>query len=272
MKNFIQWLLTVFMLQLCLCVNAEDFAVDGIFYNITNQTDKTVSVTYKGEKYSQYQHEYTKTIVIPETVTYNNATYYVTSIEDYAFAGCSSLKNIIIGNSIISIGKYAFEKCSGLGSITIGTNVTNIESMAFYDCYNIKTVINYSQLNFSKSSTAHGSIARHAEKVINAPNGEIINNYAFHTLNGKNYFAGYIGDESDLILPETYRGEDYCIKTSVFSNCSWLTSIIISDGVTSIEDYAFHACSNLSNVIIGKNVKTIGVGAFEHLADHTEIT
>ena len=51
-------LLTLFALLLPLMTNAEDFEVDGIYYNIISSTDRTVEVTYKGNYYSQYINKY----------------------------------------------------------------------------------------------------------------------------------------------------------------------------------------------------------------------
>ena len=46
-------------------VFAHDFEVGGIYYNITDATNKTVAVTYKGNYYKNYSNEYTGTVVIP---------------------------------------------------------------------------------------------------------------------------------------------------------------------------------------------------------------
>ena len=53
---------------------AHDFEVDGIYYNITSSTDKTVGVTCRGSKYNSYNNEYTGSIVIPDSVTYQGVT------------------------------------------------------------------------------------------------------------------------------------------------------------------------------------------------------
>ena len=77
-------LFTALLLLLCsVAANAYDFEVDGIYYNITDESNKTVAVTC-----SDYSGEYRGEIVIPESVVYNGNTYSVTSIGNYAFEIC----------------------------------------------------------------------------------------------------------------------------------------------------------------------------------------
>ncbi|NOW03828.1 leucine-rich repeat protein [Clostridium beijerinckii] len=58
----------------------------------------------------------------------------VTSIEDFAFAGCVNLTSIIIPNGVTSIGVCAFESCNSATDITIPSSVTSIGWCAFHLC------------------------------------------------------------------------------------------------------------------------------------------
>ncbi|MBO7271857.1 MAG: hypothetical protein J6U89_03160, partial [Bacteroidaceae bacterium] len=76
----LKYLFTALLLLCTTAVTAHDFSVSGIYYNITDATNKTVAVTYKGSWYDDYSNEYTGSVTIPESVTYNGTTYSVTSI------------------------------------------------------------------------------------------------------------------------------------------------------------------------------------------------
>lgn len=104
---------------------AYDFEVDGIYYNITDETNKTVEVT-DGE------NKYTGNVVIPSTVIYNSTAYSVTSIRDYAFYYCTGLTSIVIPNSVTLINHEAFLFCSSLTNIEIPNSVTHVGFNAFY--------------------------------------------------------------------------------------------------------------------------------------------
>ncbi len=328
-----RYLKLFFAALLCIATTgarAHNFEVDGIYYKILSGEDKTVAVTYEGSNGSTYSDEYTGTVSIPESVTYNGTTYSVTSIGDWAFDGCTGLTSITIPNSVTSIGKMAFDRCNFLEEVHISDiaawcdiifadnplekahnlylngelvtdlvipdGVTVIASKAFYGCTsltsvtipysvqgfglrsfegckNIKTVINYSQLICYKGlDDNYNDVARYADKVINAPNGEIVEDFGFYTLDGKNYLGGYIGNDTALVLPDNYKGEEYSIGYFAFYYRGKLTSITIPDCVRSIENSAFYGCTGLTSITIPDCVTSIGESAFYECTGLTSIT
>ena len=82
----------------------------------------------------------------------------------------------------------------------------------------------------------------------------------------KNYtctVTDYTGNAAEVILPSKYMGSTVTsISSSVFENCSGLTSITIPSSVTSIGDKAFYNCSGLTSITIPNSVTSIGSYAF----------
>lgn len=72
---------------------------------------------------------------IPQTVSYNDKEYSVTSIGLGAFYACTSLTSVTIPNSVTSIGPDAFSSCSKLADFTIedGDSPIGFASNAFGD-------------------------------------------------------------------------------------------------------------------------------------------
>ena len=79
-----------------------------------------------------------------------------------------------------------------------------------------------------------------------------------------------------VVIPAsvTYSGKTYSVTSigkEAFSLCS-VTSVIIPNSVTSIDDYAFYDCEHLTSVTIPNSVTSIGKSAFEWCRALTSVT
>ena len=213
---------------------AYDIAVENadgvtIYYNYINDGEELV-VTKNPDKY-------TGDVVIPESVTYEDTDYSVTSIGKSAFDYCSGLTSVTIPNSVTSIGDWAFDCCSGLTSVTIPNSVTSIGYGAFFYCsgltsVNISDVAAWCNIMFADSG---------ANPLL----------YAHHLyLNGE--------EIKDLVIPNSVTR----VRYYAFNHCFGLTSVTIPNSVSSIGDYAFFDCSGLTSVTIPNSVTSIGKSAF----------
>ena len=190
-----------------------------LYYNIVDGYAEVVSPTS-----SSYV---TGDLVIPSTVTYNDVSYTVTSIGNYAFYGCSGLTSVTIPDGVTSIGDYAF-----------------------YDVRHIEY---------------HGSAIRSPWGAISM-NGVTDGDFVFSDTT-KHYLLAYSGAGGEVAIPSTVdtigRGAFYrcsgltsvtigrgvtSIGSEAFRNCSGLTSVTIGSGVTSIGNRAFYNCSGLTSV------------------------
>ena len=174
-------------------------------------------------------------------------TDIVTSIDEWAFDGCSGLSSVTIGDNVTSIGKYAFDGCSGLTSV-------HISDIAVW--YNIE---------FGNYCSNPLYNAHHLYM-----NGEEIKNLTIPnsvTEMGKWAFYGCSGLTS-LTIPNSVTS----IGDNAFNGCSGLTSLTIPNSVTSIGVHAFSDCSGLTSLTIPNSLASISGGAFAGCCSLTSVT
>jgi hypothetical protein len=162
--------------------------------------------------------------------------------------------------------------------LTIPSSVTGIGSFAFHWCYKLIEVYDLSSLNVTASSQDNpyagqgNGYAGYYSKVIHHDLSEpsilttTADGYIFSYMDGQGYLVGYSGSETDLVLPSSfeYNGTTvttYEIYPYAFYGNYQLTSVVIPDGVTSINEWAF-SYTSLSSVTIPGSVTSIGYCAF----------
>ncbi len=215
----------VMMLGVSLSTLAHDFEVDGIYYNILDETAKTVQVSFSGSSYSEVASEYSGEVTIPSSVSYNDATYSVTTIGESAFRGCSGLTSVTIPNSVNSIGEEAFYRCSGL----TGVNITDLSA--------------WCKIDFNKSNSNPLRYAQHLKL-----NGTEITNLVIP--NDITKIKDYTFYDCDGLISVTISNSVTYIGESAFYDCDGLISVTIPNTVTSIEYEAFYGCDGLTEVNI----------------------
>ena len=209
------------------------------------------------------------------SLTSINIPDYVTSIGSYAFQGCSSLTSIEIPDSVTSIGDSIFRNCSSLTSINIPDSVTSIGNSAFLGCKSLIEVCNKSILNITVASNDNGYVGYYAKHIITDESKSAIKHvgdYIFYDDGTDVYFVKYIGDETEITLPEYDGDKEYGIWKYVFENFTSLKSIKFPDFVTSIGDYAFFGCTSLISVMNSKSITSIGNYTFYGCTSLTSVT
>ena len=220
--------------------------------SIVFSSSKDNPLYYAHHLYSDENTEITE-LVIPDGVT---------SIDNYAFSGCSGLTSVTIPNSVTTIGEEAFSGCSGLTSVTIPSSVTSIGSYAFSGCSGLKSV------------TIPNSVTTIGEEAFSGCSGltsvTIPNSV---TSIGYRAFYGCSGLKSVTWNAKNHPAFSSSSENHPFNNIrTQITEFIIGDEVTSIPAYMCYGMSNLKSVTIPSSVTSIGSYAFSGCSGLTSVT
>ena len=130
-------------------------------------------------------------------------------IDEWTFAGCILLEEIVVPNNVRTIGEMAFNHCQALRRVTFGDRLVVIDEYAFSWCKLIEVIIIPNSVRAIKAAAFCGCSA--LTRVI-------------------------FGNGLDKI------------ERSVFQECTSLVEIVIPPAVRDIDEHAFFRCTNLRRV------------------------
>ena len=145
------------------------------------------------------------------------------SIGNYAFYGCTSLKDVTLPAGLQSIGDNAFCVCSALTAIDIPASVTSIGAGAFDGCSSLAAV------------TLHDGL-------------KSIGDYAFDGCTSL----------TAIRIPGTVK----TVGMYSFQDCSALASLELAEGVKELGLLAFRNCSALTQVTLPASLTKVGIDVF----------
>ena len=152
-------------------------------------------------------------------------------IGENAFMRCTALSTLRFapGSKLKTIGADAFQGCSSIISLAIPDGVENIGDGAFYGLEKLK------YLTMSGEVDASGWISWWGIDTL--------------TLTGTYVFGRAPADRDDYLWDNPLPGRN-------------ARKVILSEGITSIGEYAFNHCQNLKEIVLPASLQTIGAYAF----------
>jgi len=155
------------------------------------------------------------------------------------FSYCSSLKEIVLPESVVSVGVYAFYDCENLLKIEIKGKVASFGMYSFSGCNSIKEV-HLSDV----ASWCGASFEKEANPFMKSAslymNGKLINK---------------------LNIPKGVT----CVKSNAFQNAGSIKEVVFPASITAIESRAFSGCPDLESIkIYSEHLEKIGSYAFDN--------
>ncbi len=171
-----------------------------------------------------YENKTLTSVSIPNTVE---------EIGESAFEGCTALSTLrfATGSRLKTIGEDAFKDCSSITSLTIPDGIENICANAFYGLKNLKYLTMSGEVD---GRSWFGTTGLSLDTL---------------TLTGTYVLGRAPADKDGYIWYDTLPGRN-------------ARKVILSEGITSIDDYAFHRCQNLEQLVLPTSLQTIGAYAF----------
>ena len=270
-----------------------DYGTYGVDYDVTLYNDGTCMLTgvdywYDSSEDGWHQislNEFT----IPEYLYYKNYFYAIRYISDgnwqHGYWNTAAVtqhliipetvekirnlgvvfdaKKISFSGTRKTIDSEALAYCYNLESIEWPDGLKTIKEYAFSNCYSLKELVIPDSVTTVGSPILYGCTA--LKKLVIGKNVEHVGKLsALDSESGSEYFGSVI---EEVVLSEGIL----TIEDWAFRNYQNLKKITIPSTVTTIGWEAFGDCSSLEKIILPNSVTTIGVSAFEGCTSLSEI-
>lgn len=168
----------------------------------------------------------------------------VTKIGASCFYECNNLKSIYVPKKVAYIGSYAFYGNDALAEVTFNADDLTMDGNAFNGCINISIlnwgsgIIRLGQAAFSNCSSL---------TVLSIPNNVISlgDSYTFNACTGITSVTFEEGTSITVIPP------------CCFYQCTSLTDVVISSGVTTLGNAAFYNCNKMKHITLPNTLTSI---------------
>lgn len=176
------------------------------------------------------------------TYTQKNGEATITYVTD-DIRGDITIPSSLGGYPVKHIGEQAFYLCTQLTSVTIPDSVTTIGDGAFYKCTNL-----------TKVTMGSGVTSIGLSAFLDCPIREL-----------------HITDIAAWCKIE-HKNPPLPNPLNIYHNGEKIKNLVIPNGVTSINRYAFYCCTQLTSVTFPNSLTSIGYQAFYNCVNLTSVT
>lgn len=228
---------------------------DGFEYVRTSDGSAAILVGYVGTETE---------VKIPSSI--NNLK--VIEIADEAFMNNTSITKVTATNNIVTIGDRVFMGCTSLKEVKAIKAVTSMGESVFEGCTSLTdvtipdTVVKIPARTFYGCSALAEAVAH---KNLKGVSPDALTGTAWEQSQPDGALAfgricyGYKGNVTNLVIPEGVS----IIEPYAFLGCEQIKTVEFGPDVEEIGLYAFQNCVNLETMVCSSAVSIIGAGAFK---------
>lgn len=212
----------------------------------------------------------------------------ITEIAEGAFAGCSSVRQVVVSGSVRRIGAkafmdcaglqtvvfnhnsrlseiddYAFAGCTGLISVSLPNSISSIGKGAFMGC---RSLMSIAFISFANTERENDMFAEHIEKIAEECFAGCRSLESVRVGKGSllREFGGYSFFDCQSLRLLWVEAAVETFSEHSFENCTSLSEIVMSksESIKQLGDYVFAGCERLYHFAMPPAVTVIPRGAF----------
>lgn len=228
---------------------------DGFEYVRTSDGTAAILVGYVGQE---------KEVKIPSSID----GLKVIEIADEAFMNNTQITEVTATNNITKIGDRVFMGCTSLKEVKAIKSVTSMGEAVFEGCTSLTdvtipdTVVNIPARTFF-GCTSLADVEPHKNLKSVSPDALTGSAWEKNQPDGALAFGricyGYKGNVTNLVIPEGVS----IIESYAFLGCEQIKTVEFGEDVEEIGLYAFQNCVNLEKMVCSSAVSVIKAGAFK---------
>ncbi|MGB4671111.1 MAG: C10 family peptidase [Bacteroidaceae bacterium] len=189
-----------------------------------------------------HAYDSVRVLTIPEKAVIDGKTYPVGIIETYSFFCNKYISGLLIPASVYQIGDYAFYGCSRLKEVVVPPSLVYLNGGIFGSCNNMEHLsVSLGNPHFDSRNNCNAIIETKTDRLVQGCNYTVVPDGVVTI--GANAFEAFDG-----IVTVRLPGSVINIELEAYYGCSSLKNVFLHDGIEAVGASAFEGCTLLKDI------------------------